>query len=66
MINLKQMKDINFITEDQARVAINTFQEESKSNKNVILPLMPVKDVRDSYWSEDPSGSTELQNSDSD
>lgn len=49
MINLKQMKDINFITEDQARVAINTFQEESKSNKNVILPLMPVKDVRDSY-----------------
>lgn len=34
------MKDINFITEDQAKVAINTFQRESKNNKNVKLPLM--------------------------
>lgn len=39
-INLKQMEDINFISEDQVKVAINAFQKASKSNKNVKLALV--------------------------
>lgn len=60
------MIDINFISEDQGKVAIDTFQEESRSHKNVTLPLMYITDMRESYWSQGPSESTELKNSDSD
>lgn len=64
--NVNQMKHINIMTEDQAKVAIHTFWEESRRNKNVTLPLMYVNDVKELYWSEGTFESTECKNSDSD
>ena len=43
------MKDLNVRTEDQVKVAINTFLEQSRSNINVNLPARHVKEVKEFY-----------------